>query len=341
MCGGSNLITKVDARSLGPEDFVREYVAENTPVILQSALSEDWAACLALTPDSLVKAAPSNTRVRVAPLMADGRDKWVESASLWPEAEAAEALPGVIHTDRVLAVAASRIEVPIEEFAASLKVGRPLFYADGASNLGQSFHFLGATVPPPPAVASRLSFLRTDLWLGGRTLSSLHFDNVENLFVQLVGEKEFVLCPPGDTVHLVEGRLRKAYATWHPPRISEGGMGHFERSSEGLSQEAVMNYPAYNVDSPPPEYAARAAKLRRSVVRLRAGEVLYLPFGWWHQVRAFPDEQGLCASAACFFEPFFVRLQPKALPHPGPLLPNPRYKDLCKELGLDDSDDEG
>eukprot|EP00434_Breviolum_minutum_P043818 symbB.v1.2.039078.t1/scaffold6336.1/size18949/2 len=136
----------------------------------------------------------------------------VEEISLWPPAEL-ESLPGVIHKDLVLAVAASRIEVTIKDFVASLrKQGNwPLLYADGASNLQRSFDFLRSKLPGHPALGELLLFNRTDLWLGSSTLSTLHFDNYENLFSQLVGEKEFLLCPPGDTPLLADGRLRKAY----------------------------------------------------------------------------------------------------------------------------------
>eukprot|EP00913_Durusdinium_trenchii_P026038 g24429.t1 len=212
---------------------------------------------------------------------------------------------GVVHGNLVLAVAASRIEVSLADFVASLrKEGQwPALYADGAANLEKSFEFLRCKLPGFPALGERLLFKRTDLWLGGETLSTLHFDNVENLFAQLVGEKEFLLCPPGDTPLLADGRLRKAYATW---QASEGSKGNFERKAEGLSDEAVMNYAVYDVDDPPEEYAELAAQLRKTVVTVRAGEVLYLPFGWWHQVRGRPSPSGLCCSAASFFQPFFA-----------------------------------
>lgn len=333
-------VQRTSARDLTPDEFVRQYVAENTPVVLEDALSEAWSRALAWTPDGLAELAPGGTTVKVAPLMADGRDKWIEEAELWPGAGEMEPLPGVIHTDRVLAVAAARIEVSVDDFAASLRGDGPLpaLYADGASNLEHSFGFLAEHVAEPPKVGASLAFRRTDLWLGSRTLSTLHFDNYENLFAQLVGEKEFLLCPPGDTPYLVDGRIRKAYAKWSDD--VGGSSSFFSRTAAGLSEEAVLNYAAYDIHNPPDEYAECASKLRRTVVRVRAGEVLYLPFGWWHQVRAFPAEHGLCASAASFYEPFFVRLQPKALSRPGPLLPNPKYRRLCERLGLGDSDDE-
>lgn len=333
-------IERISARGLTADDFVRRYVAENTPVILEDAMPESWAQLFSWTPESLVELAPSDASVKVAPLLADGRDKWVESADLWPGAKDLEMLPGIIHADRFIAVAASRIDVPIRDFAASLRGASPTLpnlYADGASNLEQTFGFLKGLFPEPPDVGKSLLFRKVDLWLGSHTLSTLHFDNYENLFAQLVGAKEFVLCPPSDTSKLVDGRLRKAYASWS---AEAGGCGRFDRCTEGISNEAVLNYAAYDIDAPPPEYAERAAKLHRTTVRVRQGEVLYLPFGWWHQVRALPAEHGLCASAASFFEPFFCRFQPKNFTKPGPVIPNPKYRKTCDRLGLNDSDDE-
>lgn len=63
-------------------------------------------------------------------------------------------LPLPAPQDRVLAVAASRIEVPVEDFAASLQGAGPLpsLYADGASNLQHSFGFLSGHLPEAPKV---------------------------------------------------------------------------------------------------------------------------------------------------------------------------------------------
>lgn len=329
-------IVRVPASSLTSEDFIRTYVAENTPVILTGAFPEGWDHSLSWTPDKLASLAPDGARVRVAPLDADGCDKWIENTDLWPGVHELEPLPGVVHEDRVLAVAAERIEVAAADFAAALRGegSLPAVYADGANNASHSFGFLAETLPGAPAVGDSLLFKHVDLWLGGRTRSTLHYDNYENLFAQLVGEKEFLLCPPGDTSYLVDGRLRKAYKTWRGVDVG------FERMASGLSSEAVLNYAAYDIHAPTPEYAERAGKLRSQTVRVQAGEVLYLPFGWWHQVSGAPAEHGLCASASCYFEPFFVRLQPKAYTRPGPLIPNPKYRKLCERLGLGDSSDE-
>lgn len=216
-------VERVAAADLTPDSFVQKYVVENTPVILTGALPKSWETALSWTPERLLEMAPTDAVVKVAPLPADGRDKWVESADLWPDSEA-EPLPGVVRSDVVLAVAASRIEVPMSDFVASLRghQAMPACYADGAGNMQHSFSFLQSQLEGFPPLGESLIFNRTDMWLGGKTLSTLHFDNYENLFVQLVGEKEFVLCPPGDTDLLVHGRLRKAYVGRGPLAASNG-----------------------------------------------------------------------------------------------------------------------
>ena len=40
--------------------------------------------------------------------------------------------------------------------------------------------------------------------------------------------QDFILCPPGDTPLLADGRLRKAYATWEG-RVSKSAKGSFRR----------------------------------------------------------------------------------------------------------------
>ena len=81
---------------------------------------------------------------------------------------------------------------------------------------------------------------------GYRSLVPPWGHHVEKLFAQLVGEKEILLLTPRDSQGLVDGRLRKVYAKWRD--------GEFVRESEGLSQEAVLNYAAYDIRNPPEEY---------------------------------------------------------------------------------------
>jgi hypothetical protein len=97
-----------------------------------------------------------------------------------------------------------------------------------------------------------------NFWFGARTITPLHYDNSNNCFVQLYGTKEFVLYSPHDTKYLA-------------PFPLDAGMGH-------VSQ--------IDADAPDVE---RFPNVRHAVpcrFTLAAGEMLYMPGFWWHQVRA-------------------------------------------------------
>jgi hypothetical protein len=157
-----------------------------------------------------------------------------------------------------------------------------------------SRYFLPATsVTPYPRLAEAIGMpapLRaalgadpeaTNYWLCGRgPLAALHFDPLENLNVQLRGRKRFVLFPPG----LPEIAPRSPFTF----------AGHYARHA--------------SLDEMPS--AARAAAERAQVeFVLQAGEMLYLPFAWWHQVQSL-DEVNSNANY------WWMAGRPKLLAHP-------------------------
>lgn len=94
------------------------------------------------------------------------------------------------------------------------------------------------------------------LWLGpAGTFTPLHFDLTNNLLVQLVGAKRLLLIPPAEA-----GRLAHHRHVFSEVRDLE-------------DEERLAAYPD-----------ARAA--RRFEVTLGPGDALYIPVGWFHQVRS-------------------------------------------------------
>ena len=134
-------------------------------------------------------AARHSQLVKVAPLEARGPhafcDKWLEPASAWAHTE-----PSAEHVrdDLLLVVAAQRLRMPLGRFTHLLRPSSSGvcagFYADGASNLDHSFPFLRDDVATPHPIAARLHLKRIDLWLGHRSTSRMHYDNLDNLFAQ-------------------------------------------------------------------------------------------------------------------------------------------------------------
>ena len=97
-----------------------------------------------------------------------------------------------------------------------------------------------------------------NLWFGQRTVTPLHFDYANNFFAQLHGIKQFTIFAPQDTdlLYPYPQEMRIAHASHVDPDCVDSSL-----------------YPKY-----------RAAVPIR--FELNAGELLFLPAFWWHQVRS-------------------------------------------------------
>jgi hypothetical protein len=94
------------------------------------------------------------------------------------------------------------------------------------------------------------------LWIGpGGTFTPLHFDLTNNLLAQVVGRKRVILLPPSQTHRLHHHR-------------------HVFSAVHDIEDEAQLQaHPS-------------ARQARTYAVDLAPGDLLYIPIGWWHQVRA-------------------------------------------------------
>jgi hypothetical protein len=121
------------------------------------------------------------------------------------------------------------------------------------------FHDLLHDIVPPTAYVDPAQFYtHMSFWFGpAGTVTPLHHDGNNILFCQVVGRKEVYLVSPWET-ELME-RAQGFYAHAQVP----GGM---EGQGRRLPDEAFP-WPALRVV-------------------LEPGEALFLPVGWWHQVRA-------------------------------------------------------
>lgn len=103
-------------------------------------------------------------------------------------------------------------------------------------------------------------FIPPRIWIGPKgTLTPLHRDDSDNLFAQVWGEKSFILAAP---------HHREALGCW--ATSPDGGL-------EGC-----------DVDPKAPDYAQfpRCREVRFLEVVLQAGDLLFLPEGWFHQVES-------------------------------------------------------
>ena len=110
----------------------------------------------------------------------------------------------------------------------------------------------------------------TNLWMSGNAdggeVSNCHFDMSDNLQVVVEGSKTLTLIPPADTPFL------------YPVQPADG-LGAFESAYSGIEdlsagsgeEETLRQYP-------------KLAQAKRISVTLNAGDVLFIPRLWWHQV---------------------------------------------------------
>lgn len=98
------------------------------------------------------------------------------------------------------------------------------------------------------------------VWIGNQSITQTHFDLEDNLVCMVAGSKRFILFPPEQTKNLYIGPL--------------------ERTVSGV--------PASMADIDKPDFE-RFPRLREAlaagqIAELRPGDVLFVPYMWWHQV---------------------------------------------------------
>lgn len=239
--------------SLEPEEFLRRFYAANRPVILEG-YAADWAARL-WTPESL------------ADVLGD---------------EQVEVMAGRENDSRYEVNSEQhRLTLPFRDFVRQVREGghsndvylvanNHLLERPAAAPLLEDFEAL----PPLDPSAGRNAFL----WFGpGGTVTPLHHDVMNVLFVQLHGRKRFTLIAPSYT-----------------PRLY---------NELGVFSE---------VDPREPDLAAHPAfeGVPTIAVDLAPGETLFLPVGWWHHVEAL--DVSISLSFTGFAQPNSFRWQ-----HPG------------------------
>ena len=110
-----------------------------------------------------------------------------------------------------------------------------------------------------PEYLRKAPWQNTRFWLSAANTSSpLHRDLAENIFVQLAGRKRFFLYPPSTAPWLYSNPLRSA----------------------------LPNYSRFDPENPDYERFPLARAVTPIELILHAGDALYLPSRWWHQVRS-------------------------------------------------------
>lgn len=184
----------------------------------------------------------------------------------------------------------------------------------------QYYPALAARVAPHmPRVLDRLTLESTNVWLGGRTVGRLHFDQYDNVNCVARGVKTFTLVAPHHSAHVYENHLRQGHL-----HLAGGQLLRALEEATAMvfspvvpTQPDLARYPLY-------------AHARPFNVTVPAGHCLLLPAFWWHEVYTQPDAHGWALSVNQWYHPVWIKDFPCAR---CPLRLNvARYRELLQQL---------
>ncbi|KAI1111106.1 phospholipase A2 [Nemania sp. NC0429] len=151
-----------------------------------------------------------------------------------------------------------------------------------------------------------------NMWIGNsRSVTALHRDNYENIYVQIAGQKHFTLLPPLFQPCVNERDLQPAT---YVRREGEGRRQDGEGRAGGfvLRLDAAMDgngdsapdVPFATWDPDTPEvcatpYSHLAEPMR---VSLEPGDMLYLPAMWYHKVSQSCSDDGICVAVNYWYD---------------------------------------
>lgn len=129
-------------------------------------------------------------------------------------------------------------------------------------------------------------------------MTALHKDNYENIYVQVIGQKHFVLLPPIEQPCVNERELARArYAP-----ATEGSDDLAIRVDEEAEAVPVATWDPEEPGQCTSEYSQLSNPLH---VTLGEGDMLYLPAMWYHKVKQSSGEEGFACAVNYWYDMSF------------------------------------
>ncbi|KAK6504629.1 hypothetical protein TWF481_006568 [Arthrobotrys musiformis] len=298
-----------------PLEF-HQIISRNRPVIIRNAMN-DW---------------PSFTTNKWTPAYL--ASKMGDMEVMVAETPRGNADSIVTHEGTEYFVKPNTAYYPFDSFLTALKSSTTdpspstILYAQSQdSNLTSEYLPLSQDIPSTiPWASISLSQPLPDaanIWIGNHhSVSSLHKDPYQNLYGVLLGTKVFYLVSPIGVAGVKEKKVRSATYVKHgegfdivPDPVSTSSPGE---ESEG-EEEGMITWPSVSLDeyfslpeaerSIPVEDISEEdpwkwTKLSTPIkVEVQAGEMLYLPALWYHQVAQRVDEdEGVCVAVNYWYD---------------------------------------
>jgi jumonji domain-containing protein 7 len=313
---------KID-RSLSFEELV-PYMLRSQPLVFKSR-ERKFPPGVSLE-DLKAMCGEEKVWVKVSP---NGQFEGVESASRWGSG----GLPGEKIKDSVVdalgdtfdlvCVRAYNWNTNFSEFIERLKAETTV------NRLNQSASFYLEYFPNSFVNVSDLSEgqliqASNNIWLGdGKTVGKLHFDEFDNLMSVESGKKTFRIAHPFRNENLYERHIREARLGF------DLQTGEFHRSELPESTCMVMS----PVGDPTRVDLKRFPKFKPVNFfdcEVNAGETLFLPSFWHHEVTSAPNDRGFNLATNIWYTPLREKLFPCESCRP--YLNEAKYSKLFKSL---------
>lgn len=284
----NNSVVDVLQEEPSPLEFMR-YVAQNTPFVVRSGAagwraSKIWSA--AYLRDFL-----KNETVNVAVTPKGNADSplHLEDGSLvfvkpWEEDQPfPEFLDHIIEQEKTSPSQASEVR-----YAQTQDDNLRHEYASLFSHVQRDIPWARIALQKEPDAIN--------LWVGNsRSVTALHKDNYENVYVQILGRKHFVLLPPLCQPCVNEQALRPA------SYVRGGGDGaeNLDLSFEDGDDVPFATWDPDNPETATTRYSHLASPLR---ITLEPGDMLYLPAMWYHKVSQSISDEGICVAVNYWYD---------------------------------------
>lgn len=269
-----------------PLEFMR-YVAQNKPFVIRKGASE-WKACQEWTDPKYLSEIMRGQKVKVAMTPFGNADSPLESK------------------EGLIFVKPYEEELPFEDVWITIKKEQFGLYNPGThnyvsyaqtqnDNLRNEYESLFSDVLPSIPFA-RIALQKEpeaiNFWMGNSfSTTALHRDPYENIYVQVMGRKHFVLLPPVEAACVNEQNLPAA--TYIPFKDDEQHRRILQNTDvptyplgpkldEPPSTVPFATWDPDNPDIRPTQYSHLSRPYR---VILDPGDMLYLPALWYHKVK--------------------------------------------------------
>ncbi len=274
-------------------EFMR-YVARNRPFVLRKGAKE-WKACRKWNDQYLRKAMESQTvNVAVTPLGNADSPLKTENGLVFIKPYETEGPFNEI-LDKIQA-----------QERGQDKTGFVCYAQTQNDNLRNEYKSLFLDVPssiPFARIALQKKPEAINFWMGNsHSTSALHRDPYENIYVQVLGQKHFVLLPPVETPCVNEKVLPAATYVSSPTSPSRCKVVKAKEDEEFTLTPKLDDPPSsvpfaiWDPDIPEAratEFSSLSKPLR---VTLEPGDLLYLPAFWYHKVKQSCSDEDVCVA---------------------------------------------